>query len=224
MEDVAELLIHFPVFAKLSIQERAELARLAVRRCYEKGEYVANCGDVWPYVLIIEYGEINALKHSPEGRSLGTLKLQAGEEFWSPSFFSEVPLPASLEVWKPCAVYLLHREHVLPILRNNSEAIWKLCLGLVQRLHQKSGLIEELAFSSFAGRLARLLLDQFDGRDDSYVSRDQSLDEMGAIIGTTPVMVCKQIYRFAENGLINVSRTEFQLTDQDGLEKIASLK
>jgi hypothetical protein len=44
---------------------------------------------------------------------------------------------------------------------------------------------------------------------------------MGAIIGTTSVMVCKQIYRFAENGLINVSRTEFQLTDQPGLEEIA---
>ena len=44
---------------------------------------------------------------------------------------------------------------------------------------------------------------------------------MGSIIGTTPVMVCKQLYRFAENGLINVSRTEFQLTDQTGLERIA---
>jgi len=138
--------------------------------------------------------------------------------------FSEVPLPATLEVWKPCAVYLFHRDHELPVLRKNSDAIWELCLGLVQRLHQKSGIIEELAFSSIAGRLARLLLDQFAGRDDSYIGSNQSLDEMGAIIGTIPVMVCKQIYQFAENGMINVSRTEFQLTDQVGLEKIAGLK
>lgn len=224
MKDVVKLLIRFPVFSKLRSQEQADLARLAIRRCYEKGEYVANSGDSWPYVIIIDYGEINALKRSPEGRSLGTLRLQAGEEFWSPSFFNEVPLPASLEVWKPSAIYLFHRDHVLPVLRNNSEAMWELCLGLSQRLHQKSGLIEELAFSSIAGRLARLLLDRFDARDDSYVGRDLSLDEMGAIIGTTPVMVCKQISRFAENGLINVRRTEFQLTDPDGLEKIAGLK
>ena len=44
------------------------------------------------------------------------------------------------------------------------------------------------------------------------------------MIGTTPVMVCKQIYRFAEIGLINVSRTEFRLTDQPGLEEIAGTR
>ena len=219
--NVVKLLARFPVFAKLSHQEQARLAQLAVRKSYQKGEYVAHSGDVWPYVIIIDYGEIHALKMSPAGRSFGTLKLQAGEEFWSPTLFNGIPLPATLEVWKPSAIYFLHQEQILPLVQKNTAALWELSLGLAQRLHQKSELIEEIAFSSVAGRLARLLLDQFDGRSDSHVGRDLSLDEMGAIIGTTPVMVCKQIYRFAENGLINVSRTKFQLTDQPGLEEIA---
>ncbi len=219
--NVMKILARFPVFGKLSHQEQAQLAQSAVRKSYQKGEYVAHRGDDWPYVIIIDYGEIHAVKLSPAGRSFGTMKLQAGEEFWSPSLFNDIPLPATLEVWQPSAIYFLHRDRVLPFVKNNAAALWELSLGLARRLHQKSELIEEIAFSSVAERLARLLLDQFDSRGDSPVGRDLSLDEMGAIIGTTPVMVCKQIYRFAEIGLINVSRTEFRLTDQPGLEEIA---
>jgi CRP-like cAMP-binding protein len=206
--NVVKLLARFPVFSKLSHQEQERLALLAVRRSFQKGEFVAHSGYVWPYVIIIDYGEIHALKMSPAGRSFGTMKLQAGEEFWSPSLFTGIPLPATLEVWKPSAIYFLQQEHVLPLVQKNTAALWELSIGLAQRLHQKSELIEEIAFSSIAGRLARLLLDQFDVRGDLIVGRDLSLDEMGAIIGTTSVMVCKQIYRFAENGLINVSRTD----------------
>jgi len=219
--NIVKLLARFPVFAKLSQQEQTQLAQLAVRRSYQKGEYVAHSGHVWPYVIIIDYGEVHALKMSPAGRNFGTLKLQAGEEFWSPSLFNAIPLPATLEVWKPSAIYFLHQEQILPLVQKNTAALWELSLELAKRLHQKSELIEEIAFSSIAERLARLLLDQFDSRGVPIVGRELSLDEMGSIIGTTPVMVCKQIYSFAENGLINVSRTEFQLTDQPGLEEIA---
>ena len=95
---------------------------------------------------------------------------------------------------------------------------------MIKRTRQASGFVEELTFRPVASRLAQLLLKQFEGTDDNCLTRDLSLDEMGAIISTTPVMVCKQLYRFAENGFITVSRTEFQLKDQTGLEKVAGLR
>ena len=146
VNNVAKLLASFPVFAKFSDRELAELAQLAVRKRYEKGEYVAHYGDFWPYVIIIDYGEVHALKVSPSGRSLGTLKLRAGEEFWSPSLFSGIPLPATLQVWKSGAIYFLHQEQVLPLVQKNTAALWVLSLGLAQRLQQKSEFIEEIAF------------------------------------------------------------------------------
>jgi len=65
------------------------------------------------------------------------------------------------------------------------------------------------------------LLNQFEGTAEAPIARNMSLEEIGAMIGTTPVMVCKHLYRFTENGLINVSRSEFELSNQLGLEKIA---
>jgi len=224
MQDLKKLITKCPVLTNLSAKEQDELMHSARKMVYKKGEYVAHGGDVWPFVMIIEYGEINAIKYSSTGRSLGTLQLPAGKEFWSPSLFNGDPLPASLEAWQPSAVYLWHGDQVLPFVKENKGALWALNLELSRRLVQKSKFIEEIAFSSIAGRLARLLLEQAEENTDPQVARNLSLDEMGALIGTTSVMVCKQIYSFAEDGLINVSRTEFELTDQPGLEEIASIK
>jgi len=57
--------------------------------------------------------------------------------------------------------------------------LWELSLGLARRLVQKSEFIEEMAFSSIAGRLARLLLDQLQENADSQIEGNLSLDEMG---------------------------------------------
>ena len=224
IDNIAKSLASFPVFAALSHQEREQLAQSAVRRSYQKGECVAHGGDVWPYVIILANGELHALMTSPSGRSLGVLKIQAGEEFWSPSLFNGIPLPTTLEVWKPSVIYFLHQNQVLPLVRRNTEALWKLSVELARRLQKKSVLVEEIAFFSISEKMARLLLNWFEGAASSRVTRDISLDEMGSMIGTTSVMVCKQLSRFAEDGLIEVSRTEFRLRDKTGLERIAGVK
>ena len=221
MKQVLKNLARSSVLSKLSERELSTLSQWAIQRHFEKGEYVARHGEMWPYLAVITSGVINVVKFSPDGRCLGSLSLQPEAEFWSPSLLDGGPLPATLEVRKTSTIYLWHRDHILPVIQKNNQALWELSLMLMQRIRQASGFLEELTFHPVASRLAYLLLRQLEEADDNLITRNLSLDEMGAMIGTTPVMVCKQLYRFAENGLINVSRTEFQLTDQTGLERIA---
>jgi len=53
------------------------------------------------------------------------------------------------------------------------------------------------------------------------VERSLSLDEIAAMIGTTPIMVCKLLSRFADDGLIKLTRTEFEFLDQEKLRLVA---
>jgi len=48
---------------------------------------------------------------------------------------------------------------------------------------------------------------------------DMTLDEMAAQIGTTREMVCRLLYRFAEEGAVEISRTEFMISDSGILEE-----
>jgi CRP-like cAMP-binding protein len=194
---------------------------LAVERSLAKGEYLAHYGEFWPYILFVRSGIINVLKLSPEGRNLGALRLESGEIFLNPSFLDEGPLPASLEVKEAGTVYLWHWDKILGLLQQNNEVLWDLCMLLAHRIRQASEYVEELVFQPVHGRLARLLLDQFAVGDDTQVARELTLDEMSTMIGTTPVMVCKMLSRFAAEGLVKVSRTQFELLNRSELEKMA---
>jgi CRP-like cAMP-binding protein len=98
---------------------------------------------------------------------------------------------------------------------------WELCRLMIQRMQRASAIVEELAFQPVAGRLARLLIDHFTSAGEESIERSLTLDEMAARVGTTREMVCRALYRFADKKLINVTRTEFVLTDRDGLSHLA---
>jgi len=71
-----------------------------------------------------------------------------------------------------------------------------------------------------AGRLARLLMD-YPGRTASGpISRSLTLDNMAARIGTTREMVCRLLQRFADDEVIKITRTEFEITDRERLVKM----
>jgi len=217
---LSDFLPQIPVFSKLTQRQLTDIGNLAIWKRYAEGEFLAHQGDVWPYILILAKGVINVHKLSSEGRSLGALRLGDGQVFWSPSVFDDGPLPATLEVRKLCEAYLWHRDHLLPIVRLNPDAMWNLCELLTQRIRQASEMVEDLAFQPVANRLAGLLMKQYQETSDIHMSRNLTLDEMATMIGTTPVMVCKLLSRFAGEGIINVSRTEFEIIEYNKLEQM----
>ncbi|MCP4427590.1 MAG: Crp/Fnr family transcriptional regulator [Chloroflexi bacterium] len=219
MKPLAQLLAQNPVFASLSAAEREALAAQSSQKLYDKGAIIAYYGDVWPYLLLVEQGSIHAMKESREGRSLIVTALEPGELFWGLAFFEKgAPLPAMLRAQEPCRVWLWSRDLLLPIMWGNGRFSWELSRLMAQRMQRASDVMEELAFQPVRGRLARLLLGHFgDEAVDDFVARDLTLDEMAAHVGTKREMVCRLLYQFADEGVIEISRTEFMIIDRDKL-------
>ncbi len=194
----------------------------AVRRDLQKGEALALQGDVWPYLLLVAEGEVDAVKMSSEGRSLVVTTFSAGELFWGPAFFQkDAPLLATLEAHFPTCVYLWPRQRIESVFIANGRMSWELCCLMIQRMQRASAIVEELAFQPIARRLASHLLGKFESAGNDSIRRHLTLDEMAARVGTTREMVCRALYIFADNKVINITRTEFVLTDRDGLARIA---
>lgn len=221
MKNIPTLLRVNSIFAAFSPSEVDELVRLASARSYQKGEKVILYGDVWPYLFLVESGVIEAMKESPEGRNLHVGCFGKGEIFWGLAFFHEnAPMPVTLDVREASLLYLWSRDSILPILLRNGQASWELSRLMADQMQHASELVEGLAFHPVAGRLARLLLDHFAQAGDSSISRHLTLDEMAARVGTTREMVCRALYNFSDKKLIEVTRTEFVLTDRAGLSQL----
>ena len=211
-----------PVFASLSPSELEELALQSRLRSYAKGEWIVHNGDIWPYLLWVESGKINALKESGEGRSLITTTILTQEKFWGLAFFQEdLPMPVALVAEEESHIRLWSREQFLPFLLKNGKMSWEFACQMVSRMQQASEIVESLAFHPVPGRLANLLLDRYSGSGDIPVARDLTLDQMAAHIGSTREMVCRALYKFADDGIIKINRTEFLISNESLLGEIA---
>ena len=222
MDQLTELLRVHSVFSSLDEPGRNLLVKQAVRRELKKGERLVMQGDVWPYLFLVAEGELDAVKVSGEGRNLLVTTFGAGELFWGLAFFQDgAALLATLEAHKQSLIYLWSRQFIEPMFIEHGRMSWELCRLMIQRMQRASAIVEELAFQPVSGRLARLLLDDFASAGEAAIARHLTLDEMAARIGTTREMVCRALYRFASRKLIDVTRTEFVLTDKDGLKQVS---
>lgn len=222
LSELQRLLKETNPFAYFDETRRTEIASLARHRRFDKGEFVTLHGELWPYLILVKEGTLHAVKESEEGRNLVVLTLTQGDVFWGLSFFDkDSTMPVSLQSVKSGSLVSWSRDDLLPFLIANGEALWSLCGLLVMRMKQASNIVESLAFQPVAGRLANLMLERYGSTGEDPVARDLTLDTMAAYVGTTREMVCRILYRFSDENLIHITRTEFSIIDQDGLTALA---
>ncbi len=223
MDDHAiETLVQHPLFSCLTPEEQETLARQAIRRNFSAGEVASRAGDIWAYLFLVREGSVQAIKESREGRSLVVAEIGAGEIFWGLAFFQDdTPNPVSLQFSRPSCLWLWQRATILPILLENGHFTWELSRLMVGRMLRASEVIEGLAFQPVAGRLAHLLMDYPGKADSGPTARSLTLDDMAARIGSTREMVCRLLQTFADQNLIKITRTDFEITDRDALAGMA---
>jgi CRP-like cAMP-binding protein len=210
------------LFAGLDPHEIHALEKNALVRRYQAGEWIVHFGDIWPFFFFITGGEVTAVKESFEGRSLVLTTFHGGEVFWGLAFFiQDAPMPASLRVSQDAELLLWPREKILPLFQRDGRLSWDLSCLMIQRVQLASEMVEKLAFQPVAGRLAGLLVEFAGDTTNKSIARDLTLDEMAARVGTTREVICRFLHRFSDQRLIEITRTEFSVTDRKGLEELA---
>jgi CRP/FNR family cyclic AMP-dependent transcriptional regulator len=211
-----------PLFAGLDQSILDDLIQNAISRSYKSQEIIVHQDDIWPHLFLIEQGEIHAVKESPEGRAFIATTLKSGDVFWGLAFFIEgAPMPVLLQAKAETKIYLWNRDYLVPIIKRNGDTSWHLCQLMISRMQLASVIVEDLAFQPVMGRLAGLILNEFGDAEDEFKTRDLTLEEMASRIGTTREMVCRHLYRFAEQGVIQINRTELKITDREQLKNQA---
>jgi len=211
-----------PIFSSLSEARREKFFQLAAFKRYRKGETIVHLGDIWQYLLYIQDGEIEAQKTSAEGRNLVVASFHSGDVFWGIAFFKpEIPMIASLTASQDSELALWKREDVIPLIKEEGAFSWALACLMAERMAHASAILEEMTFQPVASRLAKLLIATARQDTNAPITRSLTLDEMAARTGTTREMICRFLHRFADEGIIDITRTEYRITDTARLNDMA---
>jgi len=222
LRDLVSLINQNSVFSVLSESQKEIVKQSAIPQKYPKGALICMEGDKWPYLFLVVDGRINALKNSVEGRSLVVTSFTKNDIFWGLAFFhEELEMFVSLEAVENTHILMWPSDKLIAVFKNEGEAAWELSRLMVYKMMRASEILEEMTFQPVAGRLAKLLMQTVHDQQDQPVTRSLTLDEMAARIGSTREMVCRFLHRFADDGIIDITRTEFRVVDSRKLTKIA---
>ena len=210
------------IFRSVSPKDIEKIGVLAISRKFFQGEFVTHKSDIWPYLVFVHTGQFQAYKESPGGRSLVIEDFGPGEIFWGLALFEDdEPNPIAIRASTDGEILLWHKTRIEEIISDNPQIAWGLFTLMAKKMKRAGAIVEELAFQPLTGRLANLLVEQFDTAEGDVIARDLTLDEMAARIGTTREMVCKMLYRFSDDKIIDIQRTELKINNREKLNAIA---
>ena len=73
-----------PLFSKISREDQDRFLANGIEKTYPKDQWITHYGSDWPYLFMVEKGQVTALKESAEGRSLVVITLEEGTEMVMP--------------------------------------------------------------------------------------------------------------------------------------------
>jgi CRP-like cAMP-binding protein len=221
VDPLPDLLTGNNIFGKIKPTDLGELKEKSNIVKLKKGEFLCHQGYIWSKVILVKNGELGWTLLSVAGKEKILFTIQKGKDFWAHSIFDGEPMPASLSAIEDSEIFLWSDKVILPIMYRNPEAIWALNASLVGMMRRAREIIYGLAFQPVASRLARHFLERLGTEDEFTAERDLTLSQIAAIISSTPQVVCKLMYQFHEEGLLEVSRATVKLQDIETLKKLS---
>ncbi len=223
MDDLLLLLPRAEGFNRLPEAECAELVRLVRRRWLKAGAFLCHQGEVWPQVLFLVSGRLQWRLVSVGGQEYALATIEAEEVVWGHSMFDDQPMPASIVTTKPSDVCQWSGEVILPVLYRNPVVLWEVIKMQVRAMRRAREIIYGLAFQPVASRLAKLLLERLGSQENVPVERDLTLSEIAIMILSSPEVVCRLLYQFQSDGVLQITRAHIVLRDKEALARLVQM-
>lgn len=208
------------IFSSLPPNERKNLFSEAIHRTLPKGQTLCHQDDVWPYVMHVASGQLRWAMLATSGKEHILFHVNAGENFWAHSIFDGQAMPAFLSTTEKSEVLLWSKDVILSYLTRYPDVMWQVTAILTRTMRQARKIIYNLAFKPAAGRIATLLLDQSSQEGGSgLIDRTFTLNDLASSVAVSPEVVCRLLYQFQEDGVLEITRASIHIKDRDALEK-----
>ena len=223
---LAESLKHAMLFSGLDKKGRESIARLAIDRKAPAGQIVVRDGDPADGFYVILDGKVKVYKLAPDGRQQILHVFGPGQAFAEAAMFAGETFPAFAETLAESRLAFFPRERFLKGLGENPALAFGLIASLARLCRQLTGLVEQIALTDVAGRLARYLTDLARRKGvplekGRTVRLDIPKGELARQIGTVPETLSRGLARLAAADMIAVDGKVITFRKAAKLEALA---
>jgi len=203
-----------------------ELARLAHRRHFRRGEVIFHQGDPGDSLFLIEAGRVKLGVASADGGEAILTTLRAGDAFGELALIDGVARSATATAMEATTTLTLHRDRFRGVLEREPELRDAVLGALAARLRDLTDQLAELHFLDLAGRLGVCLV-RLAERELASSTSDRlgpirlpatiTQSDLAAMISGTRQRVNSALADLAEAGLVRIDGSVVTVLDLERL-------
>lgn len=211
----------FPIWNKLTENEKQMLKDSAVKRRVEKGKILHKSSGECLGLVIVEEGQLRAFVLSEGGKEITLFRLFELDFclFTASCVFSGIQFDVSIEVEKDTEFWLIP-PNVYRDLMEKSTAVANYTNELMaSRFSEVMWLIEQVMFKSFDKRLAAFLIEEsnIENSDRLEITHERIANHLGS----AREVVTRMLKYFQNEGAVKLSRGAVEIADRKKLSEIA---
>jgi CRP-like cAMP-binding protein len=222
-----DFLAQSALFAPLSEEKRAGVARRFSQHHYQKDDYLFWEGEPADWLVFVAEGQVKMIKHSESGRETILATFGPGQIVGEVGVLVGEVYPATAQALESSSTLNLRRDDYVDLVRQYPDLAWALIQELGRRLQGAHETIRSLAVEKVDRRVARVVLRMANTAgerlDDGTVrisvplSRQDIADMAGTVIETA----IRALSRFQKQGLIETRDGHIILLEAHRLVAIA---
>ena len=200
-----------------------KLAALAVRRSVRRGTRIFAQGDPGDSLLGLIAGQVRISATTPGGKEVFLNIMEPGDSFGEIAVLDGNPRTASAEALKDTELFVLRRIDLMALIEREPTLATHLIALLCQRLRWTSELMEEAAFLSVHGRLARRLLKlagEHGTTTEGIVTLRISQADLAGFMSVSRQIVNQYLQDWRRRGWIELGRGRITITNASGLRTV----
>lgn len=210
-------------FRQLSTEQATALAAISARHQYEAGEMIFGEGENAEAFYIVLSGRVQIYKISHEGKEVILHLFGSGDMFAEVPIFSGIPkYPANALCMDASEILSIDGQGFKHLVEENPDIALSMISVFAKRLHEFSGLIEDLALRTVDSRLAKYLLSVSEHSHEKALIMIHK-KTLAAILGTIPETLSRTFNKLSKAGLISVKDNKITIIDRPKLADIANV-
>ncbi len=205
--------------SELDTESLTAISQAAIRRSYEKGQFVSLEGEPCPGLLIVESGLLASTKISPQGREQEIRLVGPGELINEISVMVGDTNLVTLKTLSDSVVWIIEPDKFKELMANHQDLHDIITRNLARLVVQLVNVIEDLSLRNVEGRLANLILNQ---SENGVFHRKMWLtqEEMAARVGTTSVVVSRTLNEMQNQGAIRLEHNLIRILNHEILASV----
>lgn len=207
-------------FDNLPAELLEKIASISGLHHFEAENVIYLEGEPAEAVYILERGWVKATRISHQGREQAMMFLRPVEIFGDVAVFAGQPYPATVTALESVSVWVLPAQALMNLVASHPALALVMIRRLSERVLYYAGLVEDISLRSVEARLAKMLLQNAEVREDKLIVPRRewtTFDEMAVRLGTVRDVLSRALKTLEGEGLLQVEKQAIILLDAQRL-------